>query len=62
MLLVTSRMSEDTLQLWIVGIFLLHFFNHHSGYINVDNIPITIINHAFAKCCKHEETKSNMLK
>ena len=41
--------EDQTFNLRLIVVFLLHLLNHHRRYIDVDNILITIINHVFTK-------------
>ena len=39
--------EDQTFNLRLIVVFLLHLLNHHRRYIDVDNILITIIYHVF---------------
>jgi len=41
--------EDQTFNLRLIVVFLLHLLNHHRRYIDIDNILITIINHVFTK-------------
>ena len=41
----------DTLQLWDIYIFLLHWANHNRRYVNINYLLITIFHHIFWQHC-----------
>ena len=51
------KFTKDTFQLWTITVLPLHSLDHHRRYINVHNLFVTIINHAFTERCNHEKKK-----
>ena len=51
------KFTKDTFQLWTITVLPLHSLDHHRRYINVHNLFVTIINHAFTERCNQEKKK-----